>query len=381
MVVGLLSTIVVVGYFGFVFVRSAIQESISSNQLQVARTTMEQIDRVLYTRLLNIQVVASNAEIINVLAVDEQQAVQPATTRLRSLRSLTGPWDVLRVLDTGGDVVLSSRGRETDMLMTDSRLKSLVQETLSGTVTHSDLITILDSNRKTVVFAAPIRAINEPGQRVIGVAVGHFAWPTILQILEDLEFHAMLISNTGVVIGANTQYGLEDVTGKNFEGSEAVRNVLGGDSLSLVLSGNDGFTDRSMLASLAPQLGFLDYQGNRWGLVVETPTDVAFASATQEAMKLVGLLAFMLTIFVGAILFLLRRLVVRPIALLTKTAQAIAGGDLSAQAKVSSRDEVGILAGTFNNMTDKLKRQITELKELDRLKDNFLNNTRQITFS
>jgi methyl-accepting chemotaxis protein len=53
--------------------------------------------------------------------------------------------------------------------------------------------------------------------------------------------------------------------------------------------------------------------------------------------------------------------IARPILRLTGTAQQIQAGDLKAQAEVSSEDEIGILAGTFNAMTAKLRETLQSL--------------------
>ena len=53
--------------------------------------------------------------------------------------------------------------------------------------------------------------------------------------------------------------------------------------------------------------------------------------------------------------------IARPILRLTGTAQEIEAGDLKAQAEVSSEDEIGILASTFNAMTAKLRETLQSL--------------------
>jgi len=53
----------------------------------------------------------------------------------------------------------------------------------------------------------------------------------------------------------------------------------------------------------------------------------------------------------------------RPIAALTQTAVAIADGDLTRLAPVSSEDEVGVLARAFNSMTEQLRRLIGQLEQ------------------
>ena len=78
----------------------------------------------------------------------------------------------------------------------------------------------------------------------------------------------------------------------------------------------------------------------------------------------------------------------RPISRLTEAATQIASGDRSQRATVRSHDEIGALALAFNQMTDQLTNNITELdtrneelqiataraKEAARVKGEFLAN-------
>jgi signal transduction histidine kinase len=52
-----------------------------------------------------------------------------------------------------------------------------------------------------------------------------------------------------------------------------------------------------------------------------------------------------------------------PLTQLAQTAQAIGGGDLTARAKVESRDELGMLAETFNTMTAHVRELVGSLQE------------------
>jgi HD-GYP domain-containing protein (c-di-GMP phosphodiesterase class II)/HAMP domain-containing protein len=72
-------------------------------------------------------------------------------------------------------------------------------------------------------------------------------------------------------------------------------------------------------------------------------------------------------VFVGGLLvFLFSGLITRPLVQVTRTADKIAKGDLTQRAKVFSRDEVGILARTFNAMVDGLERSHREMEGINR---------------
>ncbi|WP_432471009.1 GGDEF domain-containing protein [Amphritea sp. HPY] len=69
-------------------------------------------------------------------------------------------------------------------------------------------------------------------------------------------------------------------------------------------------------------------------------------------------------LFLFVLIFFLARHIISPIVRLKRSVQRVAGGDLKAQAVVTSNDEVGQLAQAFNTMTEALARSERELKRL-----------------
>jgi HAMP domain-containing protein len=71
-------------------------------------------------------------------------------------------------------------------------------------------------------------------------------------------------------------------------------------------------------------------------------------------------MGFLFSVATAAVLFtgfLVARSLTRPLLRLVGTARAVSAGDLTARSAVRTRDEVGVLAGTFNDMTARLQRQ------------------------
>ena len=74
------------------------------------------------------------------------------------------------------------------------------------------------------------------------------------------------------------------------------------------------------------------------------------------------ILALATAIVAGLAAYWLARTLSGPIIRLTKTAEQVAAGDLTVQAKVESNDETGILAGSFNNMVSQLRDMVGMLE-------------------
>lgn len=116
-----------------------------------------------------------------------------------------------------------------------------------------------------------------------------------------------------------------------------------------------GIQDVYVLATYVP-LGVPD-----WAVLVELPIREAYQTVIQGLGLSIGIiiLGVILATLLGT--YLSKR-ITKPIEQLTATSRAIAGGNLALRAEVTSRDEVGQLAVSFNEMTDHLSTYTTELE-------------------
>jgi putative methionine-R-sulfoxide reductase with GAF domain len=109
---------------------------------------------------------------------------------------------------------------------------------------------------------------------------------------------------------------------------------------------------------------------NGWGIIVQQQ-DAEYLQ-TSNSFGNISILVFAGGLLVLLfIIWLVIRQATRPIAALTKTAEAIAAGDLTQVVRVTGRDEIGVLGNTFNRMTAQLRDSITTLEQrvADRTKE------------
>jgi PAS domain S-box-containing protein len=85
-----------------------------------------------------------------------------------------------------------------------------------------------------------------------------------------------------------------------------------------------------------------------------TKSEAAAGVARRELLFTLALAGALVVAGLG-LAFLLANGIMRPVRELTATATKIAGGDLTAKARVTSRDEIGILAAEFNRMAERLQ--------------------------
>jgi signal transduction histidine kinase len=84
------------------------------------------------------------------------------------------------------------------------------------------------------------------------------------------------------------------------------------------------------------------------------------AAISRLQFSVIFTLAMALVFVVG---YLISRRIIVPIIRLVQTSRAVAAGDLSQQTGISRGDEIGILASSFDHMTDSLRERTRELEE------------------
>jgi signal transduction histidine kinase len=80
---------------------------------------------------------------------------------------------------------------------------------------------------------------------------------------------------------------------------------------------------------------------------------IALYSAAMIAVILIG--------------YFVARLIINPLSKLVRTSRAIAGGDLTQRTEIESKDEIGVLADTFDKMTENLQQRTFELEKTNRI--------------
>lgn len=213
----------------------------------------------------------------------------------------------------------------------------------------------------------------------IGVVAAVIDLETTWDVIRDLQLgqtgYVMLLDRRGNIMVhpdnqvVDAQYNLAD--------TEAFVQALRGQSVDIY--NYDSPISGNVIASAIPIMG------PNWVLMVERPTEEAFAPI-QQAVQNIILGLVMAVVISGLISALLSLQIARPIVSLRNTVQQFGTGDLDIRSDVRSQDEIGQLASGFNNMAARLKTRIDEISqkneelrlanekvtEASRLKDEFL---------
>ncbi len=110
----------------------------------------------------------------------------------------------------------------------------------------------------------------------------------------------------------------------------------------------------------------LNINGMSWAFLAEIDAEEVFQSVKQGARK--SILFLSIAVFLACIAsVLLARTIYKPIRSLAKFAKELGKGNFDAEVNVSNKDELGILADTFNQTISKLKKGRQEIMDKNNL--------------
>jgi two-component system phosphate regulon sensor histidine kinase PhoR len=104
---------------------------------------------------------------------------------------------------------------------------------------------------------------------------------------------------------------------------------------------------------------------------------ISFRDVSQlisEIRVMIAVAGLLVLIIIGSVSLFVARRISKPIVEISSIVQDIKAGNLDRKLPVTSSDEVGRLAELINEMTEKLKADIEQLRRLERVRSEFLGN-------
>jgi signal transduction histidine kinase len=158
--------------------------------------------------------------------------------------------------------------------------------------------------------------------------------------------------------------------------AEDYQGIIATDEKLVTGENNLMIADRSYTIGRAP----LQVGNDRIAVfAVALPTDFVLEMGAKNRTTYVAIFSILM-LAVVVIGYFVSRMIIVPLFSLVKTSQAIAGGDLDRRTGIRTGDEIGTLATTFDDMTNKLQKKTVELEEknellrkMDRTKTNFIS--------
>ena len=207
------------------------------------------------------------------------------------------------------------------------------------------------TGKPTITVATPL--FDRGGQRIAVVAAN-----LNLERLDRIVLPAAGLGRTGesYLVGKDTRFVHTRLnTGEYAKGvsSRGIDSALGGGL-------GQGLYESYAGVPVIGVYRWLDEVGA--ALVAEQSQEAAFAPARRLALTLAGI-GLAVAALLGLGIYVASRRIARPILAITDTAAAVAAGDLTREAPVTTRDEVGTLAVAFNSMTARLRESLEGLEQ------------------
>jgi two-component system NtrC family sensor kinase len=347
-------------------------------------------DKLGYVR----DVVSFNAEresIQDAIVKGENDILLRYLSRVRSQRGL----DVLTLTDNLGRVIV--RTRNPEMTGDDQTQDLIVSRALSGgnyaapqIVSHEELLKEGKdlADRAYMEFVPTPKAAPRPeniemngmmlkaassvkdGQRMLGVLYGGILLNRNFEIVDQVkELVYKDETYKGREIGTATifQYDLRISTNvRNQKGERAIGTRVSKEVNQAVLERGEPWIDRAFVVNdwyITAYEPIRNIDDGIVGILYVGILERPYIDTTNRVIFGFSIIAVLCVFVLLAMLGFSTTRITRPLQRMVLATQQIAKGDLSHRLKISSRDEIGALAESFNQMTKELKTANEKLME------------------
>ena len=270
----------------------------------------------------------------------------------------------------------------------NTNLGQLVQNTLTtGKAGLSDMAPYPPHDNNPEMFITHPIINNNTLELVIAMQIPHTAINAIMN-----ERTGMGESGETYLVGDDYRMRSDSILSPSTHSVEASfegtveENGVQTEPTQLGLQGESGATIAndyrgiSVLSAYAP----LDIEGVNWAILAEMDEAEAFL-ATTNLRNIMLLIVGIAIVLVSVVALWVAGSLAKPIVIVTKAAQAVAKGVLDTVVRVTTKDETGILAESFNQMTINLREQMAaeqearsqadKLAQTEREQKEYLENT------
>ncbi|MGD1712314.1 HAMP domain-containing protein [Dapis sp. BLCC M172] len=359
-----LLTISIVGYTTFSQARASLKESVFERLKFAVKIKENQLNFwVLYQRK-NILALAELPEVnnqANILLTSKKSTPEYESSQASlktSLTSFTTNIDSLQeifILSRSSRILVSSNsdkiGKYQPLVQYSEVTKSPTDNLISNFYRSAE------TGKPMITFAIPI--LSENGNK-LGMFATHLNLDRMDTIIREQAglgetAETYLVGNIGSSLSRRNVF----VSATKF-GSEEFPDGIESQGINAAMNGKNG---KGLYQNYkgVPVIGvyrWLEYQD--LALLAEIEQTEAFAPARHLASSIL-LIGLTLALVMAMAMLLLGRQIVRPILAIAHTAKLVSKGDLTQKVPVLTKNEIGLLAQTFNEMIKQLENSYQHL--------------------
>ncbi|WBW95367.1 methyl-accepting chemotaxis protein [Oceanirhabdus sp. W0125-5] len=231
------------------------------------------------------------------------------------------------------------------------------QKAIKGEVVVSEAVISKSTGNPIIVIAAPIQS--HSGE-VTGVVAGtvnlHVLTGFVNQEKLGSTGYAYMIDGEGRVMAhQNDKLILKE-------------NFLKNDSKSLVkltevmITGAKGvehytYQGAKKIAAYNP------LKTNGWSVAMTTYENEV-TQGVSKFRNIIAIIGLSVLLFIGIVVYFIVGRIVKPISKMADITKEVATGNLKVKVDFTSKDEIGVLANNFNNMTENMSKLLSEVREM-----------------
>lgn len=170
---------------------------------------------------------------------------------------------------------------------------------------------------------------------------------------------------------------------RNEKGERAIGTLLSTEVKRAVLDEGKAWIDRAFVVTdwyITAYEPIKNVEGKIIGILYVGMLEKPYIDTANRLMLTFTAMALLCVLFLLVILYFSTSQIIRPLQRMVLATQKIAKGDLSHKVEIKSRDEIGLLAVSFNEMTEQLRRANEELMDWGRtLEKKVEERTKELT--
>lgn len=368
-IVSMLIILISLGVITSISVDDSIRRSLDS-RLTLAKIISENIDYILESNLTRLHDISLAG------AVDFGDGDwEPEKKALKTAHEYSIFSDSVFLMDTRGNVVLTYPHRESaDVNLIG--IPCISQALRERKPIVSEVFTMEPTKRKVIFALVPLK---DKEGKFIGIAGGEIN-PTdyiFSRIIKSISAGAVtieLIDSHGIIISSNDPKRILTYTDHN----KFLGNLISEKKSTVGTCHRCHVEQNTQRNRTKDMLAFAPLSVAPWGVSVREPQQIAFA----PSINLRKVFSILSLIYIATALLLavgLSRSIVRPIQSLIAATRRIGRGNLAKPIEVTSGDEIGTLARSFDDMRLRLADSLDKIQRYNvELEKRVINRTKEL---
>ncbi|MHB0946357.1 MAG: hybrid sensor histidine kinase/response regulator [Sedimentisphaerales bacterium] len=315
---------------------------------------MDTIDRMLYERFADIKIIAEDAVISS-----QESTPQEITKRLIEFRNQYKTYIALSFFDLKRVRLADTTGLEIGR---QHQMAKFFEESFQDEiVTTSDIQLSTDEFLKPVISFAS--SVEDKKGESFGTVVARMPITKLYEITKEYAgtYQVDLIDKQGLLLYSNHD--------KKVILKDNIHNKYGIGIGEIVAEGKGGIirhdhVGKKDLSVFANEVGYLDFKGNGWTLLLHVSEKTGYASAVELRNRMIIIL-FIFIVLTIVISLIFSRYVTKPLIVLKNATLNVGKGILETRIRIDSNDEFGQLATSFNKMAEGLQQSTTSIDNLN----------------